>query len=573
MNAQRLLGQYERIADAPDAIARLRHFILDLAVRGKLVPQDANDEPASELLKRIAADKAELVKTGDIRHQESGPDSAHAAFPVIPPAGWAITRLATISRRIHYGYTASADDALKDVRMLRITDIQENAVDWFSVPGCLIEADEVDRYKLDKGDVLIARTGGTIGKTFLVRDVPVTTVFASYLIRIQGTRHVFDEYLKLFLESPLYWTQLREGARGTGQPNVNGQTLGNLILSLPPFAEQHRVVAKVDELMGLCDRLEAARMAREAVRDRLAAASLARLNAPDPNTFQDDTRFALDTLAAITTRPDQIEQLRQTILSLAVVGKLTDNRLDGAHALEDLRIVEANKRALALKKPKAIAAISLEEQWCALPERWNWARWDQITDWITYGFTRPMPHEKDGIPIVTGKNVNGGKIIFETAHRTPTEAYRELNDKDRPRRGDILVTKDGSIGRTAIVEDDEPFCINQSVAVLWLRSCHFNRRYLQLAIDCPQTQQALLAKTEGVAIKHISIIDLGKMVFPVPPLAEQHRIVAKVDELMALCDRLEASLTTADDTRRRLLDALLHEALAPVDDREMEAAE
>jgi type I restriction enzyme S subunit len=162
-----------------------------------------------------------------------------------------------------------------------------------------------------------------------------------------------------------------------------------------------------------------------------------------------------------------------------------------------------------------------------------------------------MPHETNGIPIVTGKNVNGGKIIFETAHRTPIEAYRELNDKDRPKRGDILVTKDGSIGRTAIVDDDEPFCINQSVAVLWLRSCHFNRRYLQLAIDCPQTQHTLLAKTEGVAIKHISIIDLGKMVFPVPPLAEQHRIVVKVDELMALCDRLEASLIDTDDTTSR----------------------
>jgi type I restriction enzyme, S subunit len=109
--------------------------------------------------------------------------------------------------------------------------------------------------------------------------------------------------------------------------------------------------------------------------------------------------------------------------------------------------------------------------------------------------------------------------------------------------------------------------------VLWLRSCHFNRRYLQLAIDCPQTQQALLAKTEGVAIKHISIIDLGKMVFPVPPLAEQHRIIAKVDELMALCDRLEASLASSDDTRRRLLDALLAEALASDEERELEAAE
>ena len=182
MNAERLLAHYERIADAPDAIARLRRFVLDLAVRGKLVPQDPTNEPASELLKRIVAETARLVKAGEIRKRESASDLDHSAFPVTAAAGWAFTRLATISRRIHYGYTASADAALKDVRLLRITDIQNNTVDWSSVPGCLIGADEVDQYKLDKGDILIARAGGTIGKTFLVRDVPVTAVFASYLI-------------------------------------------------------------------------------------------------------------------------------------------------------------------------------------------------------------------------------------------------------------------------------------------------------------------------------------------------------------------------------------------------------
>ena len=165
MNANRLFAQYERVADAPDAIPQLRLFVLDLAVRGKLVPQDPNDEPASELLKRIAKEKAAPLKAGKVRRQKSRSDIDHAPFPVTPAAGWALTRLATISRRIHYGFTASADATLKDVRLLRITDIQNNMVDWPSVPGCLIETSEVEQYKLDKGDILIARTGGTIGKT------------------------------------------------------------------------------------------------------------------------------------------------------------------------------------------------------------------------------------------------------------------------------------------------------------------------------------------------------------------------------------------------------------------------
>jgi hypothetical protein len=158
MNAERLLAHYERVADAPDAIARLRRFILDLAVRGKLVPQDPQDEPASELLKRIAKEKARLVKAGEVRRDQPLPMVDQGYFPMNAPIGWALTRLAAISRRIHYGFTASADADLKDVRMLRITDIQDNAVDWSSVPGCVIDADKVDQYKLEKGDILIART-------------------------------------------------------------------------------------------------------------------------------------------------------------------------------------------------------------------------------------------------------------------------------------------------------------------------------------------------------------------------------------------------------------------------------
>jgi type I restriction enzyme S subunit len=164
--------------------------------------------------------------------------------------------LATISRKIHYGYTASANKLLKDVRLLRITDIQNNAVDWASVPGCEISGRDIDQYKLEQGDILIARTGGTIGKTFLVKHAPVTAVFASYLIRVQGTSELYDQYLKLFLESPAYWKQLQDGARGAGQPNVNGQTLGRMVVTIPPLAEQHRIVAKVEELMALCDQLE-----------------------------------------------------------------------------------------------------------------------------------------------------------------------------------------------------------------------------------------------------------------------------------------------------------------------------
>ncbi len=204
-----------------------------------------------------------MVKEGLLEHKEPAPpiENEQESFQV--PSGWCWARLATLSRKIHYGFTASANKLIRDVRLLRITDIQNNSVDWDTVPGCEISAVEIDQYKLGEGDILIARTGGTVGKTFLVKHVPVTAVFASYLIRVQGSRELYDQYLKLFLESPIYWKQLEEGTRGGAQPNVNGQTLGHMTVAVPPLAEQHRIVAKLDELMAPCDRLEGAQAERE----------------------------------------------------------------------------------------------------------------------------------------------------------------------------------------------------------------------------------------------------------------------------------------------------------------------
>jgi type I restriction enzyme, S subunit len=253
MNPELLIAHFDRIADAPDALPRLRSFILDLAVRGRLLPQESSDEPACELLKRIQAEKATLVREGKIGKEKPLPPIEGQELPYQTPPGWVWARLGAITRRIHYGFTASANQSLTDVRLLRITDIQNNAVHWSSVPGVEISERELGQYKLKKADILIARTGGTIGKTFLVDHLPVTAVFASYLIRVQGSSALNDQYLKLFLESPVYWKQLQDGARGGGQPNVNGRTLGRMIVAVPPFAEQHRIVARVNELMGLCD--------------------------------------------------------------------------------------------------------------------------------------------------------------------------------------------------------------------------------------------------------------------------------------------------------------------------------
>ncbi|MES2880179.1 MAG: restriction endonuclease subunit S [Pseudomonadota bacterium] len=506
---------------------------------------------AQEMLRRISAKTDELVAAGVIKKSKLASQIGDEEVPAAYLAHCTFARLGNVAN-LQKGLTG-IQSSLPGQFPLVVTAAERGTCDHFDFDGAAAIVPLVS--STGHGNASINRLHYQEGKFALGTILCAVFPFDEQLV---SARFLY-EYLTAFKEELLV-------SKMIGTANVT-LTLGK-IADVPVPIVAPAVQKRVDELMALCDQLEAAQQERERRRDRLAAASLQRLNKPaadtNPETQCEHARFHLHNLSRLTTRPELINAMRQTIVAYAVVGRLTstDGSLISSEA--ELRTVIEKKNQLGLRKKKDIVAVGKDERWCDLPNGWVWVRWDHITDWITYGFTRPMPHADAGIPILTGKNVNFGKMIFETAHMTTPDAFSELSDKDRPCVGDILVTKDGSIGRTAIVDTSEPFCINQSVAVLWLRSCHFDRRFLQLALDCPQTQLALVAKTEGVAIKHISVVDLGRMVFPLPPLAEQHRIVAKVEELMALCDQLEAQTTTTQTDSRRLLEATLKAALAPV---------
>ena len=234
---------------------QIRQSILQYAVQGKLVEQNPQDEPASELLKRIKAEKEQLIKDGKIKKEKPFPPITQDEIPYDLPQGWQWCYLNNITTQIHYGYTASAIQS-GDVKLVRITDIQDNQIKWDNVPYCDISEGNKNKYLLQNNDILIARTGGTIGKTYLVKNIMKQAVFASYLIRAIPSLHANSEYIKLFMDSPLYWEQLKNFSMGTGQPNVNGQSLNKLKIPLPPLAEQKRIVTKVEELMQLVDKLE-----------------------------------------------------------------------------------------------------------------------------------------------------------------------------------------------------------------------------------------------------------------------------------------------------------------------------
>ena len=219
----RIRDHFDPLFITPESVKALRQTILQLAVMGKLVPQEPNDKPASVLLKKIAAEKVRLVKEGKIRQPKPLPPIKPEEAPFELPQGWEWVRLEDVSTKIHYGYTASADHSTQNVRLLRITDIQDNKVDWETVPGCNARKEDVDQYLLADNDILIARTGGTVGKTYLVQGINVDAVFASYLIRVIPSARISVRFVKYFAEGPLYWKQLYAACSGTGQPNVNGR--------------------------------------------------------------------------------------------------------------------------------------------------------------------------------------------------------------------------------------------------------------------------------------------------------------------------------------------------------------
>ena len=222
-------------------IKQTRQKILDLAIHGKLVPQNKSDEPASVLLERITRDNPHYEKIED--------------EPFEIPENWAWCRLRNLSESIQYGYNAPAKDFGR-IKMVRISDIHENEVEWDSVPYCDIDDKEIQTYLLKKNDILFARTGGTVGKSFIVSNLPEDAVYAGYLIRTRYGKNANAQYMKYFMESNLYWEQLRDGCIATAQPNCNGKTLGKMQIPLPPLNEQSRIVAKIEELFSTLDQME-----------------------------------------------------------------------------------------------------------------------------------------------------------------------------------------------------------------------------------------------------------------------------------------------------------------------------
>ena len=232
----------------------MKKSILQYAIQGKLVEQRAEEGTGEELYQQIQAEKQRLIQEKKIKKEKPLVEISEDEIPFDIPESWKWVRWGNLSFSIQYGYNAPAKKSGR-IRMVRISDIQDGKVIWDSIPFCDIKEEEIPTYLLSSNDILFARTGGTVGKSYIVKEIPEEAIYAGYLIRTRYSDMLCPEYLYYFMQTHLYWTQLRNGTIATAQPNCNGQTLSKMILPLPPLAEQKRIVAKIEELLPLCDRL------------------------------------------------------------------------------------------------------------------------------------------------------------------------------------------------------------------------------------------------------------------------------------------------------------------------------
>jgi len=568
MTPDRLLELYDRMANAPDAISRLRRFVLDLAVHGKLVEQDPEDKPASELLKRIADEKVRLVKAGEIRKPRDLANGDELVPPFDIPSSWRWCRLDTVGAIIGGG-TPSAGDPENFAE-------PGEGIPWLT-PADLggyreLSIEHGARDLTKKGLASSSATMMPAGTVLFTSRAPIgyVAIAANPISTNQGFKsivpYVADCSRFIALAMQTFAPEIDAKAPGTTFKEVSGKIVAGVPFPLPPLAEQRRIVAKVEELMALLDQLEAARAEREALRDQLTRSSYARLTkaSGELDAFQASASSTLTTLPALTTRPDQIKALRQTILDLAVRGKLVEQDPNDEPALNYLHDLDE----LPTGARKQLRALDLSDPIGDLPASWVWLPLGAIILGMGAGWSPQC----ESHPRSSTEEWGVLKTTAVQALSFDLMQHKLLPSKLKPRPefeaevGDILVTRAGPknrVGVSCVVDRPCPRLMISDKLIRFHPVGGLSSRYIALTLNAGLTFDQIEAAKSGMAVMQMNISQakLRAITIPLPPVAEQHRIVAKVDALMALCDELEAALTRSETTRARLLEASLHDVL------------
>ena len=551
MNPAQLLSHFDRISDAPDAIPRLRQFILDLAVRGKLVEQDPRDEPASELLKCIRAEKVRLVKAGKIKEPQPLTAIDGTKTPYGIPLSWEWVPLGETVNSHLGGGTPSKNNSgywdgdifwasVKDVGKGKYID---ETIDRITKAGL---ADSSSNLVSPGNLIIVTRMG--LGKISINR-VPIAINQDLRALSLSSLSAINYHYI--FFKT--------HGFEGTGLTvkGIRVEELLSIAFPLPPLAEQHRIVAKVDELMALCDRLEAAQAEQESRRDRLVASSLNRLNnGANADAFHDHARFYFKHLPRLTTKPEHIQQLRHSILNLAVRGKLVPQDRNDRH----VRGMDAKKISLSKDCDghifnESLSTLNLPSSWGVEPLI------SVVAAMVDCPHSTPKWANKGRICVRTNQ-FRPGHLDLSGSRYVSEKTYADRIQRMEPTRNDILYSREGGIlGVACRIPPGVKLCLGQRMMLIRAGEA-ITAQFLEMVLNSPFITTIARTRTTGGAAPRVNVATIKAYPIPLPPLAEQQRIVAKVDELIALCDQLDAQLINTRTDSRRLLDAVLHYAIS-----------
>ena len=438
-------------------------------------------------------------------------------IPFEIPKGWEWERWGNIALSIQYGYNAPALER-GDIKMVRISDIHDNVVQWENVPFCNIEAYDIDTYLLKENDILFARTGGTVGKSFLVQSVPEPAIYAGYLIRTRYSKELCPQYLKSFMESRLYWEQLKSGTIATAQPNCNGKTLGKMLLPIPPKAEQSRLVQKLANFTPIFQRYAKAQQdldnLNKSIDDKLKKSIL-----------QEAIQGRL--VPQITeegTAQELLEQIKQEKLHLLKEGKLKKS------ALVDSVIYKGDDNKYYEQVGKKCLDIT-EQIPFETPKNWVWTRLSHIANIYT-GNSISETEKKSKFTDVIGRYYIGTKdvdfnnrIIYDNGIAIPKQY--EPDFRLAPNNSILMCIEGGSAGRKiAILNQDVCFgnklcCFSPFVGI---------GKYMYYYLQSPSFFELFNLNKTGI-IGGVSIAKVKEILIPLPPIKEQQRIVAQIEKL------------------------------------------
>ncbi|EHZ6873449.1 restriction endonuclease subunit S [Providencia rettgeri] len=555
-------------------IKKLRELILELAVRGKLVPQDPNDEPASELLKRIVAEKAELVKQGKIKKQKPLPEISEDEKPFELPEGWEWTSLNEI--------------ALINPKIEVTNDEQE--ISFVPMPCISTRFDGTHDQEIKKweevkkgythfadGDIALAKITPCFENSKAVIFEGLKNGVGVGTTELHVARPLSSElnlqYILLNIKAPHYLTIGELQMTGSaGQKRVPRSFFENYPIPFPPKTEQARIVETFSELMSLCDQLEQQSLTSLEAHQQLVETLLATLtDSQNEKELAENWSRINQHFDTLFTTEASIDALKQTILQLAVMGKLVPQDPNDEPASELLKRIEQEKARLVkqgkIKKQKPLPPISDEEKPFELPQGWEWCRFDDIVD-IQSGITKGRKlHGRTltSVPYLSVVNVQRGYIDLGIIKKT--EIPIEELEKYKVCNNDLLITEGGDwdkVGRTAIwIGNNIPYMAHQNhvfkartllqeQSVTWLSNFlngPFAREYFS-GSSKQTTNLASINKTQ-----------LRGCLIAIPPKTEKEKIVAKLNDLSIICDTLKSHLQSAQQTQFHLADALTDAAL------------